>query len=270
MSQEELNDGAGGAPDGGTPPANEAFGFLPAGLGSLAEGHEKPESFWAEVSNLKAMAREKQAITGKPVESLVSDEERAALWKALGKPEGKDGYTLPEAWQGEGVSEEMAAEVNKLLLTDGERIKEIADAVGLTAGQAQALYGVYGTLLAEGLAQKAAAAKPVEAVLQELWPENTAKHLDAARRGAAYAGLGNDLDKAGLSENPLVLKMAHKLGELIGEGKAPGLDGPAAVLPTGEAAREEMYRIIASEGYKRNDPATMRRYEELAARVDMK
>lgn len=278
MAEDGMNGTLGGAPGAADNPAGGGtdsgqggpdWGFLPDGLQSLKEGFETPENFWADISNLSAMGRERQAITGAKPESLVTDEDWNNFWKAAGRPDDPDGYKLPEQWQAEGVAPEVAEAVNGLLKNDMPRIKAALHACNLTGKQAESMMGVIGGLLAENIQGELASRKAPEETIAELWPQETSKHLDAARRGARHAGLGEALDQAGLSENPLVLKLAHALGEAIGEGGAPGLGNTGMALPSGERAREEMYRIISSDAYRNNDPEAIRKVEALSARVDM-
>lgn len=276
--------GATGA-SGATPGDGNAFGFLPDGLQSLAQGHENPESFWADVSRLKGMDSELKALKGISPETLATDEDFDKAFTALGRPADKSGYKLPEAWEGtlwskEGLTETKASKeatdiVNQLLMQPGEReqFADIARRCNLTQKQAGMLFGLYGSLLAhhtENDLAKQAAGDP-QKVMAELWPQETAAQLDIARRGAQAAGIGDELDAAGLSANPLVLKLAHALGEAMGEDTVSGLSGGgAAALPLGEAAKQELYRVVASDAYKNNDPAAIKKAEALSARVHMK
>ena len=149
------------------------------------------------------------------------------------------------------------------------RIKASLNGSNRTGKEAESRTGVIGGRRAENSRGALARGKGPEETSGELWPQETSKHLDAARRGARHAGLGEALDQAGLAENPLVLKLAHALGEAIGEGGAPGLGNTGMALPSGERAREEMYRIISSDAYRNNDPEAIRKVEALSARVDM-
>jgi len=275
---------SGGEPaDGG---GENLFAFLPDGLQSLSEGYGKPEEFWADVSRLKGMDRELTALKGISPQTLATDEDFDKAFAALGRPADKSGYKLPEAWEGnlwtpEGPSDakaspEAAAIVNKYLTAGGEReqFAHMARLCDLTQKQADKLFGLYGSLLARHAERELAQRSETDPqkVMAQLWPQDTAAHLDTARRGAKAAGLGDELDESGLSTNPLVLKLAHALGESLGEDRAAGLGGggPAVALPTGEAAREELYRVVASEAYRNNDPAAIKRAEALSARVSLK
>ena len=262
--------GQGGMPGGAPAGGGADWGFLPDGLQSLSEGFDKPEAFWAEVSQLKAMSKERQAVTGAKPESLVSEQDWNDFWKAAGRPDSPDGYKLPESWSAEGVAPEIAQAVSKTLAEDFAPIKEAFHKANLTGKQAEALYGVLGNLVADGIQDDLAGQRSDAEIIKEVWPENTDQYLDAARRGARHAGLGSALDEAGLSKHPLVLKLAQALGEAVGEAGLPGgRGGGEAGLPRGQEAREEMYRVIASDAYKNNDPAAVRKVEALARRVAM-
>lgn len=211
------------------------WSFLPESARAMSQGFESPESFWT----------------------------------ALGRPESPDGYALPESWAAEGVSSEVATKVTEVLAGDREAFMRACHTSNLTAKQAESLYDVLGNILAESIGQEEAAETDPRQVLSGLWPKDTQKHLDAARRGARYAGLGEALDEAGLSKHPLVLNLARALGEAVSESSAPGKKGYVAGLPTGKRAMEEMYRLIASDAYRNNDPEAIRKVETLSRRVDM-
>lgn len=287
MAEEGL--GQGGAPaGGGADSANgseNAFSFLPDGLQSLAEGYGDPSLFWADVSRLKGMDSELKALKGISPDTLATEEDFDKAFTALGRPADKSGYKLPENWEGlvwtpdgpgeNAASPEVAAIVNKYLTDSGERqqFADMARRCDLTQKQAEKLFGLYGGLLArhaEAEMAKRAEADP-QKVMAQIWPQDTAAHHDTARRGAQALGIGNELDDAGLSGHPLVLKLCHALGERTGEDKLAGLSGGGgAGLPVGQAAQEELRRIVGSEAYKNHDPAAIRKAEALSARVHMK
>ena len=272
--------GGGGAPEGGG--GGEAFAFLPDGLQSLAEGYDKPETFWADVSRLKGMDSELKALKGVSPDSLATDEDFDKAFKALGRPDDKSGYRLPEAWDGEvwtpdgkmGVKadEAVKTEVNRLLAGDAEQFRDIAHRCNLTEKQAGALYTLWGSVVARGVsAQQAARAENTpEKAMTELWPRDTLAHQETATRGAASLGLVDALNDSGLAGNPLVLKLCHALGEAVGEDRVAGLSGGGAALPTGEAAREELRRVVASDAYRNLDERALKTAEALASRVSMK
>jgi hypothetical protein len=271
---------------GGASPgqANNAFDFLPDGLQGLAQGHADPSAFWADVSRLKAMDRELTALSGVTPETLAKPEDFDRAFAALGRPENKDGYKLPQTWEGalwtpEGPSDAKPSAatteaVSKMLADPNEQaqFRDMARRCDLTQKQAEKLYNFYGSVLARHVeAEQATRTDPRQAV-QELWPEDTAAHLDTARRGARALGIGDDLDAAGLSGNPLVLKLAYALGERLGEDTPAGMGGGGGggALPTGQAAREELHRVVASEAYKTHDPAAIKRAQALSERAQMR
>jgi hypothetical protein len=277
--------GARGAGAGGNgAPATEAFGFLPDGLQSLAQGYDKPESFWADVSRLKGLDAEAKALGGLTVNGLVSEEQQAAAWKALGRPDDAAGYSQAADWSGnmwdpgaaDGKGPEapaaVAAEVSRVMKQDDEQWRKIMHQCGVTEQQSVKLRDVYSSLLARHTAaqQAALAEYAPEKVLAELWPQDQQAHLDTAKRGARAAGLGDALDEAGLSRHPLVLKLCHALGEAVAEDKIAGLGGTGALMPTGAAAKEELHRVVGSDAYRNGDKAAMRMAEQLSARVHMK
>lgn len=183
-------------------------------------------------------------------------------------PEADGGYVLPESWTGEGVGEELAAQVSDALAGDREEFMHICHASGLTDTQATALFDNVGKLLARTFSEDNAVYNAnLEATVTRLWPDQTAKNIAIARRGAQFLKLGNELDREGLSANPLVLRMAHAVGRLVGEDamRSPG-QGKGA-LPSGEAARAEMLKVIASDAYRRNDASAIRKVQVLASRV---
>ena len=266
-------------PDSGAPglagagPGEDAGGsewnFLPDGLQGLKEGFEEPETFWAEMSRLAAMARERKAVTGARPDSLVTEEDWQAFWKAAGRPDSPDGYKLPEEWTDERADRRVAALVNQVMSEERETLLQAFHKGNLTGSQAGALYNIICGLMAQNIQDELVSQKDWATVTEELWPGETERHLETARRGARYAGLGKALDEAGLSGNPLVLRLAHALGETVGEAGMPGSAGASEAMPRGDAAREEMYRVIASNAYRTNDPAAIRKVEALARRVDM-
>lgn len=248
--------------------AESGWDFLPEGLRGLREGFDSPEVFWAEMSRLAALAKERKAVTGAKPESLVSEEDWQAFWKAAGRPDSPDEYKIPEQWNDEKADPRVIDLVNRVMAEDRGALLQAFHKGNLTRRQAEALYGIICGLMAQNIQDELLSREDWGAVARELWPGDTDRNLELARRGARFAGLGKALDDAGLSANPLVLRLAHTLGEAIGEAGMPGGSGASEGVPRGDAAREEMHRIIASDAYRANDPAAIRKVEALAGRVD--
>lgn len=183
-------------------------------------------------------------------------------------PETRDGYILPGRWAGEGVREDIAAQVSGIMERDRETFMDVCHACELTDTQAAALFDSLGRVLAGGIAEENAGyGETLAETVNALWPRDTAANVDIARRGAHFLKIGDELDASGLSAHPLVLRMAHAVGRMVGEDAMRPSGGKEDALPVGQAAREEMRRIIGSEAYRRNDPAAIRKVESLAARV---
>lgn len=183
-------------------------------------------------------------------------------------PETRDGYVLPQTWAGEGVHEEIAAQVSGILEQDREAFMDVCHACKFTDTQAVALFDAVGKVLANGIAEDSAAYNhSLTETVNRLWPKDTSRNVDIARSGARFLKIGNELDAEGLSAHPLVLRMAHAVGRMVGEDAMRSSGAAKGALPVGEAARTEMIRVIQSDAYRRNDPAAVRKVEALAARV---
>lgn len=183
-------------------------------------------------------------------------------------PDSPEGYELPEDWANEDVPEEISRQVVALLEGDREDIKRFCHTVGMTEDQAAKAFDALGIIMAEHLAKGAMAdTENVNATLAKLAPDNADEFWNTAKRGAAYLGIGKEIDAAGLTANPLVLRLVNAVGKLTGENKMRGAARTPRSLPVGEEARRELYKIVGSDAYKKNDPATMQLAERLAARV---
>ncbi|GHV55719.1 hypothetical protein FACS1894206_10150 [Deltaproteobacteria bacterium] len=206
-----------------------------------------------------------------------------------GAPEGN--YTLPEAWAGklwtkEGTLGEdapapVAENVTKQLAEDLPQFRALAEACKLTGEQANALYSLYGSVLArhgaaalDAATQKNEAdAADAETVIAQTWPEKTGENLALARKGANSLGkdFADALDSAGLSASPLVLRLAHALGAALpAEDSLINPGGGGAALPIGDFAREALRNLVATPEYRSGHSDALRKAEALAQRVNLK
>lgn len=233
LSRGGAQPGASGLAAGSTADiqAGQGWDFLPDALKGMAKEYESPEKFWADFT----------------------------------PPADAEGYALPETYDLAGVEDGIAAQVNTLMAESRAEMQKLAHAAGLSPRQAQAFYGALAPLLATSVAAQAA---PVDAekVFADVWPKDTAKNVDIARRGARSLGIGDELDAAGLSAHPLVLRMAHALGMAAGEDTLSG-GGDGSALPTGDAAYREMVRLANTDAYKAREPSVVRMFEALSRRV---
>lgn len=253
----------------GERPDRTDWAFLPEGLRDMGQNFTDPDSFWAEVATLIAMANERKTLKDATPDSLMTDEDWQMFWRAAGRPDKPEGYKLPEQWADERFAPEALETVNRILTEERPILLQAFHKGNLTVRQAEALYSIICDLMTQNIQSEFDSQRDWPSVIEELWPGNSDRQLDLARRGARYAGLAKALDDAGLSVNPLVLRLAHALGELVGEAGMPGSSGSAPALPRGEAAREEMYSLIASPAYRANEPSAIRKVEALAGRIDV-
>lgn len=229
---------------------------IDAGIGAGTEGAGSASGLGGEM-----------AAAGDAAGSAQGDEQGQAGPESF-IPDSPEGYQLPDSWAHEDVPEGIASQVNALLLGDKEDFKQFCHAVGMTEDQSGKAFDVLGHIMAEHLAKTSMdTTETVDAALAKLAPGDPDKYWQTAKRGAQYLSIGTELDKAGLTGNPLVLQLVHTIGTLTSEDSMRGNSRGARSLPTGEDARTELYKVIQSEGYKKNDPAAMKMAEQLAARV---
>lgn len=183
-------------------------------------------------------------------------------------PDAPEGYQLPDAWKHDEVPEEIARRVASLLENDKDDFKRFCHSAAMTDEQAGKAFAALGLIMAEHLATcSMAEGRDVDAALALLAPANPAEYWQTAKRGARHLNIGSALDEAGLTANPLVLRLAHAVGALTGEDSMRGTAKTPRSLPFGAEARSEMLKAMQTDGYKKNDPAVMRLVEQLAARV---
>jgi hypothetical protein len=208
-----------------------------------------PENALPETGPETARAQE-------PVAAALPDDWTGSWAGKLWRKDGTLGEEAPEAVRGE---------VSRLLAEDAGQFRAIARQCELSEKQAAKLFDLYGSVIGKHLAEALPSEADPRQAAAAVWPADTDRNLDVARRGARAAGLGQALDEAGLSANPLVLRLAHALGEALSEDSVE--QGGGASLPTGPAAREELYRVIGSEAYRNGDNTAYRLAEALSARV---
>lgn len=137
-----------------------------------------------------------------------SDEEKEAFYRALGKPESADKYSI------EGENAEL--------------FREMAYKNNLTDEQAKALYASVKQAGENALAQMQAnyqqQAKATQEALQSEYGKDYPKKIEMLKRGVkAYGGeaVGAKLQQAGLLADPDIVKMFILLGEQSSEAGAP-------------------------------------------------
>ena len=138
-----------------------------------------------------------------------SDEEKEAFYRALGKPESAEKYTI----EGENT----------------EQFRKLAYENNLTDDQAKAFYKAINEIGNNMLAQQKAAfdaqARDTQAALQKEYGKDYQTKIEMLKRGvAAYGGekMGAKLQQAGLLGDYDVVKMFILLGEQSSEAGSPG------------------------------------------------
>ena len=155
-----------------------------------------------------------------------SDEEREAFYRALGKPESADKYSI------EGEQAEM--------------FRKMAYENNLTDAQAKAFFKSLQEVGNNAIAQQKAAfdaqTKDTQAALQKEYGKDYPTKIEMLKRGvAAYGGekMGAKLQQAGLLGDYDVVKMFILLGEQSAEAGSPGTT----------KGRADSYKSIADGGF---------------------
>jgi len=172
------------------------------------------------------------------------EEDWAALFDRLGRPETPEGYELEAP---EGIDGDTAAE--------GElagRFRAAAHRLGLLPRQVQGLYAWYAGEQAGGAEAAVVAAEAAEAELRRDWGAAYDRRLDEARRAARTLGgaaLLAHLDGSGIGNDPLIVRAFARAGRLLGEAEAPEPASADGFAPSGAAARAEIARLQGDAGF---------------------
>ena len=183
-----------------------------AQLGNVEAANAEKLSKFEKISDLANNYLELEKKLGssiaKPGEDA-SPEEIEAFYRALGKPESADKYSI------EGK--------------DAEMFRKMAYENNLTDAQAKAFYKALQDVGNNAIAQQKAAfdaqAKDTQAALQKEYGKDYPTKIEMLKRGvAAYGGekMGAKLQQAGLLGDYDVVKMFILLGEQSAEAGSPG------------------------------------------------
>lgn len=232
--------------------------FIPEAFKSegWATKYKTPEDFFKGVSHMNKMMGQKQIVEGiRPPSQESPPEEWESFFNQIGRPESPEKYQLPEDIQAaEGID----------LVTEKQAFTALAHKNGLTQKQAEGLFKDYVSNLNESFSKsQEATTQNFEQALKEAFPEDPQAGLAAAKRAAKALNLGNKLDEAKLSTNPLVLQLCAKLGEFVGEdsflkGNQPDMK---------EGLMEEALRIQKSPEYQRGDKEAYRKVQGIYQKV---
>lgn len=246
------------SPEGGEGNSSSSLDFIPEEFKEApwAQKYKTPEDFFNGIDNMNKMLGKKEIIEGiKAPGEDATDEDWQNFYKQIGAPEEQSAY-------------ELAIELeNPLFDVDqsAEGFKELAHKNGLTQKQAQGLFKDYAELTNGRLKelQEKNQVDPVK-VTQDLWGKESEQNLAMAKRAATHLGIGDDLDKAGISTNPLVLQLAKALGETLKEGTVK--DGGDSTGKSSEELLAEAKKLQASPEY-RSDQKVYDRVDQIYQQV---
>jgi hypothetical protein len=239
-------------------PVGSALDFIPESYraASWATKYTSADDFFKGIDNLSKLAGQKQVVQGlqAPGESA-TEEEWSKFFGQIGRPEAADKYALPEdvsAPQGVNLEEER------------KTFTALAHKNGLTQRQAAGLFKDYMAGLSEQATKAQAGAKlSHEEALKGAFGDDAEAGLVQAKKGAQALGIGDKLDAAGLSTNPLVLQLCAKLGELAGEASFES----GKATDNKETIMERAKKLQTSPAYW-TDPKVFAEVEELYKRAN--
>lgn len=249
---------SGGDAGGGAPQTPEQGGGQSADNGGKAAANWRdslPEDLRGDTSlaqfkDIEALAKSyihtKQQVGKKgviPPTDKSSDEEWGSFFDTLGRPP-IDKYEIKTP-EGKQLNKEYV-----------EKYKEMAHKAGLLPKQAQAIMDHHIAFEEEMLAnhKKNMEAQKTEGLnaLKQTWGQGYDKQIALAKmavKEAGIEGLAEHLQKTGLGDDPVVIKLMAKMGAMFGEDK---LRGEAAGRFGGKTPAElqlEIDRIMAQPGY---------------------
>lgn len=223
QNQQQQNSGGSGGTSGGSQGgSSQGSGSGSSWRDSLPEEirNEGALSVFSDVGSLAKSYLSTKALVGKkgvivPGEKA-TDEEWGAFFKSIGQPEAdKFDVKIPEGVQ-----------ANQDFVT---KFKEMAHKSGLLPKQAQGLLDWYAKHEMETLtsrkAQSQATQKQGLEALQKEWGAAYEKEIAKARLAVKELGgeeLQQHLEKTGLGNDPVMIRLMAKAGSLLGEDKLRG------------------------------------------------
>jgi len=182
-------------------------------------GFEKIGDFANDYLTTKGSATELQGKLDNSIPKLgenATDEDRAAFFTALGRPETEDKYELTKPTdmpEGMPYSEDVE-----------KGFKTAAHALGLSQTQMQGLFGWYmegtaGAFKADAEARQTASDAGMEAIKKEhgdLYPEYV-KTVDRAVQMFGGDEFKKFMDDSGMGNNPAIVKTFYNIGKAMSE-----------------------------------------------------
>jgi hypothetical protein len=213
--------------------------------------YSSADEFFKGVENLNKMIGQKQIVQGLQVPAADADENQwNEFFSKAGRPESPEKYeledvTLPEYFD---ISEEKKA------------FSEVAFKAGLNAKQTKELFKSYSEVISSKFNTVTEKTKfDAETAVKEAFGNDPQTGLVLAKKGAKSLGIGDKLDEAGLSSNPLVLKLCAELGKTISEDTL--IQQGSGVSK--ESKLEEALRLQKSPEYMAGDKTVHAKVQEL-------
>lgn len=221
---------------------------------SWATKYESPDELFKGIDNMaKLVGKKSEGVTIPGEDATV--EEWESFYKGIGRPDSPNEYkiTLPQE--------------NAKYFQEGdiESITEMFHKSGLNSKQAQALteqYLQWQTGKMSALSEAVQAERvDAEKALRSEWGNNYDANVKAAYRGAEAAGVVEELEKAGLGDNPAILKLAELAGRSIKEDHQRDGSQFSRQISRAEAERE-LTQITTDPNFRR-DPVKSARVSQL-------
>lgn len=167
------------------------------------------------------MAAKVKELDGRLADSIpklaadATDEQRAAFWAALGRPESPDKYQFDKLEVPEGVTPDDSLDA---------WFRGVAHASGLTQEQAAGLRQAFNAVQVEAYKAQVAATEKARndasEALKKEWGGDYDANIEVMRR--AVEGFGGQefkalMDSTGLGNNPVVIKVFHTIGKAMQE-----------------------------------------------------
>ena len=149
-----------------------------------------------------------------------TDEEKAAFWAAIGRPESPDGYEFEKIEIPDGIPYDEEGEM---------KFRKFAHEIGLTTQQGKDFHKWYLNNLIESHAELDKTVKEIEnkaiETLKGKWGQDYDANLEMAKRGFDKAGeLAGKKDEfvqfmndSQLGNNPLFIEIFHAIGKAMSE-----------------------------------------------------
>jgi len=216
------------------------------------------EELLRSYQSAQGLVGKKQVALGEVPFDEMTDEQRAQVYQALGRPEAADGYewTPPEG-----------------MTVDQEALSDVLGKfheVGMTQAQVEAALAAYTDAAAATTeARRQERAQKAQASVQELqqeWGEQFTANLEAAQSALRHFGLTEGIVQAGLGDDANMVRMGLKLASLMREPDADA--GNPAQHGTID---EQIRRIKASEAFQSHSHAGHKdAYARYARLMEMK